>query len=77
MALAKASLPKVNRCHQRTHLRPREIAGAAATNVAFTAGRTAAWGASGTITAGSVWTVSTNRHRKQEYLSAGLINIAT
>lgn len=76
MALAKNKLPKVNQCNQRTHLRPREIAGPAASRVAWTVGHTAPWGSSGTLTKGAAFTVTTNRNRLQEYLSAGLINIA-
>lgn len=76
MALQKVKLPKVNQSRQRTRLRPREIAGPAASKVAFTAGRQLIWGGVGTISSGAAFTASNNRHVLQKDLSAGLINIA-
>ncbi len=81
MALAKASLPKVNRCNQRTRLRPRDMAGAAASNVAFQyTGK--AIPVSGSVQAsGTTYTILGNnggaRARAQEYLSYGLISVKT
>lgn len=73
MAIAKASLPKVNKCNQRTRLRPRDLVGVA---YQFT-GSPKPYSGTARSNNATFTTTGVNKVRFQEYLDIGLIKIAT
>lgn len=71
MATPKASLPKVNKCNQRTKLRARDL-----TTVNWLAGRANIWKGVSVVANASVSVAGLNKAKVQQDMDCGLLVVA-